>query len=49
MMVSEIVDILLLLQYKTFLQTSNANEEIAVGFCPIQSLHRSGSMLMKSA
>lgn len=34
---------------QNFFQTSNANEGIAVGFCFIQSLHRSGSILMKSA
>lgn len=48
-MTSEIVGILLLLLHKTFCNNSNANEEVAVGFCHVQSLHKSGSISIASA
>jgi len=48
-MTSEIVGILLQFQHKNFATTSNANEEVAVRFCHIQSLHKSGSISVISA
>lgn len=48
-MTSEMVDILLLLWYKTFCNNLQDNEEVAVGFYHFQSLHKSESISTTNA